>query len=175
MHYLIVGNGVGGMEAALGLRRRDGGARITIVADEHDHFYSRPALMYVFAGQTSLRDTEPYDRALYERLRFERVRGRVAALDAAGKSVRMDEGRTIGYDRLLLAVGSTGRPAPWPGAAGPGLHYFVTLRDLEGLDRDARPGRHAVVVGGGLIGVEVAEILRHRGLKVTFVIRENWY
>ncbi|PYQ15443.1 MAG: hypothetical protein DMF80_09060 [Acidobacteria bacterium] len=175
MHYLIVGNGVGGMEAALGLRRRDGGARITIVADEHDHFYSRPALMYVFAGQTSLRDTEPYDRALYERLRFERVRGRVAALDAAGKSVRLDEGRTIGYDRLLLAVGSTGRPAPWPGAAGPGLHYFVTLRDLEGLDRDARPGRHAVVVGGGLIGVEVAEILRHRGLKVTFVIRENWY
>src|SRR6185295_11527552 len=60
-------------------------------------------------------------------------------------------------------------------AAGPGLHYFVTLRDLEGLDREARPGLRAVVVGGGLIGVEVAEILLARGLKVTFVVRENWY
>ena len=71
MHYVIVGNGVCGIEAALVLRARDAKARITLVSDEHDHFFSRPALMYVFAGQTSLRDTEPYDRGLYERLRFE--------------------------------------------------------------------------------------------------------
>jgi NADPH-dependent 2,4-dienoyl-CoA reductase/sulfur reductase-like enzyme len=175
LHYVIVGNGVCGIEAALAVRRRDAEARISVVSDEHDHFYSRPALMYVFAGQTSLRDTEPYDRGLYERLRFERVRGRVAALDTAGKSLRFEDGRPLGYDRLLLAVGSRARPAPWPGAAGRGLHYFVTLQDLEGLDREARPGMRAVVVGGGLIGVEVAEILLARGLAVTFVIRENWY
>jgi NADPH-dependent 2,4-dienoyl-CoA reductase/sulfur reductase-like enzyme len=175
MRYVIVGNGVCGIEAALAIRRRDGEASVTLVSDEHDHFYSRPALMYVFAGQTSLRDTEPYDRGLYERLRFERVRGRVAALEADGKALRMDDGRAVGYDRLLLAVGSKARPAPWPGAEGPGLHYFVTLRDLEGLDRGTRPGQRALVVGGGLIGVEVAEILLHRGLEVTFAVRENWY
>ena len=128
MHYVIVGNGVCGIEAALALRRRDSESRITLVSDEHDHFYSRPALMYVFAGQTSLRDTEPYDRGLYERMRFERARGRVAALDPAGRSLRFEDGRVLGYDRLLLAVGSKGRPAPWPGAAGPGVHYFVTDR-----------------------------------------------
>jgi NADPH-dependent 2,4-dienoyl-CoA reductase/sulfur reductase-like enzyme len=55
------------------------------------------------------------------------------------------------------------------------VHAFVTLRDLERLDAEARPGLRAVVVGGGLIGVEVAEILAHRGLQVTFVIRETWY
>ena len=175
MHYVIVGNGVGGMEAALALRRQDGEARITLVSDEHDHFYSRTALMYVFAGQMRVRDTEPYDRGLYERLRFERVRERMAGLDTQGKSLRSDGAGTLGYDRLLLAVGSRARPAPWPGAAGSGLHYFVTLRDLEGLDREARPGLRAAVVGGGLIGVEVAEILLARGLKVTFVVRENWY
>jgi NADPH-dependent 2,4-dienoyl-CoA reductase/sulfur reductase-like enzyme len=175
MHYVIVGNGVCGMEAALALRRKDGEARITLVSDEHDHFYSRTALMYVFAGQMRLRDTEPYDRGLYERLRFERVRERVAELDAQGKSLRFEGGSALGYDRLLLAVGSRARPAPWAGAAGPGLHYFVTLRDLEGLDHEAKPGRRAVVVGGGLIGVEVAEILLARGLQVTFVVRENWY
>jgi NADPH-dependent 2,4-dienoyl-CoA reductase/sulfur reductase-like enzyme len=175
MHYVIVGNGVCGMEAALALRRREAEARISIVSDEHDHFYSRPALMYVFAGQMRLRDTEPYDRGLYERLRFERVSKRVHRLDPQAKSLRFEDGGTLGYDRLLLAVGSRGRPAPWPGASGPGLHYFVTLGDLEGLDREARPGRRAVVVGGGLIGVEVAEILLARGLNVTFVVRENWY
>jgi NADPH-dependent 2,4-dienoyl-CoA reductase/sulfur reductase-like enzyme len=175
MHYVIVGNGVCGIEAALALRRRDAEARITLVSDEHDHFYSRTALMYVFAGQMTLRDTEPYDRGLYERLRFERARRRVSGLDSRARALRFEDGGTLGYERLLLAVGSRGRPAPWPGAPGPGLHYFVTLRDLEGLDRDARPGRRAVVVGGGLIGVEVAEILLARGLEVTFVIRENWY
>jgi NADPH-dependent 2,4-dienoyl-CoA reductase/sulfur reductase-like enzyme len=175
MHYVIVGNGVAGMEAALALRAREAQARITIVSDEHDHFFSRPALMYVFAGQTTLRDTEPYDRGLYERLGFARVRAHVASVDVGGHALVFGDASRLAYDRLLLAAGSRARPAPWPGAAGPGLHYFVTLRDLEGLDRDARRGMRVVVIGGGLIGVEVAEILHDRGLAVTFVIRESWY
>jgi NADPH-dependent 2,4-dienoyl-CoA reductase/sulfur reductase-like enzyme len=175
MRYVIVGNGVCGMEAALALRARDPQARISLVSDEHDHFFSRPALMYIFAGQTSLRDTEPYDRALYERMGFQRVRGHVRHLDAAAKALDLEGGTRLEFDKLLLAVGSVGRKAPWPGSEGPGLHYFVTLRDLEGLDRAARKGGRAVVIGGGLIGVETAEILHDRGLHVTFVIREDWY
>ena len=175
MHFVILGNGVAGIEAALALRAREADARISIVSAEHDHLFSRPALMYVFAGQTSLRDTEPYDRGLYGRMRFERRSGRVASVDAAGHALLFEDGARLGYDRLLLAVGSQGRRAPWPEAQGPGLHYFVTLGDLEALDRDARPGMRAAVVGGGLIGVEAAEILHDRGLHVTFVIREGWY
>ena len=175
MHYVILGNGVCGMEAALALRRREAEARITIVSEEHDHFFSRPALMYVFCGQLDLGATEPYDRGLYERMGFERVRKRVASLDAAARSLAFEDGGRLGYDKLLLAVGSRGRPAPWPGSEGPGLHTFVTLRDLEGLDREARPGMRAVVIGGGLIGVEVAEVLRQRGLSVVFAVRESWY
>ena len=175
VHYAILGNGVAGMEAALALRARDDDAQITLVSAEHDHFFSRPALMYVFAGQTSLRDTEPHDRGLYERMRFERRSGRVAAVDAPGHALVFEDGARLPYDRLLLAAGSKGRPAPWPGAEGPGLHYFVTLRDLEALDREARRGMRAAVLGGGLIGVEVAEVLHDRGLHVTFVVREGWY
>jgi NADPH-dependent 2,4-dienoyl-CoA reductase/sulfur reductase-like enzyme len=173
--YVILGNGVAGMEAALALRARDEDARITIVSDEHEHFFSRPALMYVFAGQMTVRDTEPYDRGLYERLRFERVVGRVASLDVSGRGLALADGTRLGYDRLLLATGSSGRRAPWPGAEGAGIHYFVTLRDLEALDREARRGMRAAVVGGGLIGVEVAEVLHDRGLHVSFVVREEWY
>jgi NADPH-dependent 2,4-dienoyl-CoA reductase/sulfur reductase-like enzyme len=172
---VIVGNGVCGIEAALALRRREASAPIAIVSDEHDHFFSRPALMYVFAGQMTLRGTEPYDRELYPRMQLDRVRGRVRAVDTEARSLRMEDGATIAYDRLLLAAGSRARPAPWPGSEGPGVHAFVTLRDLERLDAGAAPGQRAVVIGGGLIGVEVAEVLAARGLRVTFVIREAWY
>lgn len=172
---VIVGSGVCGIEAALALRRREPQTPIALISDEHDHFFSRPALMYVFAGQMTVRDTEPYDRELFGRMGFERIRGRVTALDPAARRLALDSGATVGYDRLLLAAGSKARPAPWPGADGPGVHAFVTLRDLERLDAEARPGGRAVVLGGGLIGVEVAEILAHRGLHVTFVIRETWY
>src|SRR5206468_5995944 len=108
MHYAILGNGICGMEAVLLLREREADARITLVSDEHDHFFSRPALMYVFAGQTSLRDTEPYDRGLYERMRFERVRMRVASVDTAGHALVFQGAARVGYDKLLLAVGSRG-------------------------------------------------------------------
>ena len=174
-HYVILGNGVCGMEAALALRRREAGSRITLVSEEHDHFFSRPALMYVLCGQLDLRATEPYDRGLYDRMGFERVGQRVLGLDAAERWLRLADGQRLRYDKLLLAVGSRARPAPWPGADGPGVHAFVTLADLRGLDREAKPGMRAVVIGGGLIGVEVAEVLLARGLQVVFAIRENWY
>lgn len=175
MRYVILGNGICGTEAALALRGRDPEARIALVSAEHDHLFSRPALMYLFARQLSLRDSEPYDRGLYERMRFDRVRGRVTSLDATARALRFEDGRVLNYDRLLLAVGSEARPAPWPGSEGPGLHAFVTLQDMNALDGAAKPGMRAVVIGGGLIGVEAAEILRQRGLDVGFLIRESWY
>ena len=175
MHYAIVGNGVAGMEAALALRGRDPEARITVISDEHDHFFSRPALMYVFAGQTTLKDTEPYDRGLYERMGFDRVRQRVASVAPGSKELVFENGSRLAYDKLLLTLGSKGRAAPWAGSEGPGVHSFVTLRDLEALDGHAKRGGRATVIGGGLIGVEAAEILHNRGLNVTFVIRDNWY
>ena len=155
------------MEAALALRGRDADARITLVSEEHDHFFSRPALMYVFAGQLRLQDTEPYDRGLYERMGFERVR---APRDGPGRG------------RPGAGAGGRAPPGLRPAAAGGGL--AGAARALAGRDGPRppllrhparprgprrsrrRPGQRAVVVGGGLIGVEVAEVLRHRGLDV---------
>ncbi len=175
LHFTVLGNGVAGMEAALTLRGRDADRRIALISEEHDHFFARPALIYVSSGQLGLPDIEPYDRQLYERMGFERLRKRVVALDAASRVLVFQDGERLEFDRLLLAVGSRARPAPWPGSAGPGLHTFVTPRDLGRLDRASRRGMRAVVIGGGLIGAEVAEILLHRGLHVTFVVRESWY
>ncbi len=131
--------------------------------------------MYVFAGQLRIEDTEPHDRGFYARMRFERVRASAIGVDPGARRLNFSDGGGLSYDRLLLAAGSKARPAPWPGAVGEGVHSYVTLGDHERLDREAHSGQRAVVIGGGLIGVEVAEILHHRGLHVTFVIREDWY
>ncbi|MDP2311985.1 MAG: NAD(P)/FAD-dependent oxidoreductase [Pseudomonadota bacterium] len=176
MHHVIVGNSIAGIEAAIAIRNRDDTARITLISAEHDHFFSRTALMYVFCGQLSVRDTEPYDRELYERMRFTRIRDRVTRVRPADHALDLAGGATVPYDRLLLAVGSYARRLSWPNAyEGPGVHHFVTLQDLAGLDAAAKPGMHAAVIGGGLIGVETAEILHLRGLKVHFLVREPWY
>lgn len=175
MHHVIVGNSVAGIEAAIALRNRDADARITVVSAEHPHFFARTALMYVFCGQLSLRDTEPHDRGLYERMRFSRVHDRVVRLRPEARALDLASGGTLAYDTLLLAVGSVARPLPWAPDQGPGVHHFVTLADLEKLDAAAKPGQVAAVVGGGLIGVEVAEVLHQRGLRVHFLVREPWY
>ena len=176
MHYVIVGNGVCGIEAALGLRQRDAKARISIVSDEHDHFFSRPALMYVFAGQTRLQDTEPFDRQLYERMGFERVSGRVARRST--RAAARSSSRTAAASATTSSCSrSAPRRVPLPGR-GPRARASTTSSPSaisKASTATRRKGGRAVVIGGGLIGVEVAEILHDRGLHVTFLIRENWY
>ncbi|MFZ5476499.1 MAG: NAD(P)/FAD-dependent oxidoreductase [Myxococcota bacterium] len=176
MHYVVVGNSIAGIEAAIALRNRDAKARITVISGEHDHPFARVSLMYIFCGQLSLKDTEFYDRGLYDRMRFERVKDWVTGVRAAEHRVELASGRSVPYDRLLLAVGSKARRMPWPNAyEGPGVHHFVTLQDHEKLDAAAKKGMRAAVIGGGLIGVESAEVLHLRGLKTHFLIREPWY
>lgn len=176
MHYVVVGNSVAGIEAAIALRNRDERAKISVVSYEHDHPFARVSLMYLFCGQLSLQDTEFYDRALYERMRFARVRDLVIGVDAAARTLALRSGATLSYDKLLLAVGSKARRMPWAGAYdGPGVHHFVTLEDFRALDAAAKPGMRVAVVGGGLIGVESAEVLHLRGLRTHFLIREPWY
>src|SRR2546425_10867491 len=107
-------------------------------------------------------------------MRCERVRLRVASVDAPGHALLFEGAARLGYDKLLLAVGSCGRPAPWPGSPGPGVHYFVTLGDLEGLDREALKGQRAVVIGGGGVGGGGGGSPANRGPPVALGVRPNW-
>jgi NAD(P)H-nitrite reductase large subunit len=175
MHFVVIGNGVAGINAAITIRERDSDSSITVISNESDHFFSRTALMYAFCGQLSRRDLEPFERNFYEKMRFTRVRDEAVQIEKNSKSITLKSGMHLSYDKLLIASGSKGMRFPWPGLDLEGVSTFVTLQDLDRLERLAKGAKKAVVVGGGLIGVEVAEILNHAGINTTFLIREKWY
>lgn len=137
MHAVIVGNGAAGMEAARLLRERAPGWEITVVSEESDHHFSRPALMWVGSGQLRHVDTEPLERDAYARLRLHRVRARAIGIDPLARRVRMaGDVPDLGYDRLLLACGSRPRPGPWPGAELRGVGALVTHQDLAWYEEE---------------------------------------
>lgn len=140
MHIVIIGNGVAGIEAALTVRNREPGWDITIVSEESDHFFSRTALMWVVSGQLSHRCIEPYERDLYARMEFRRVRARATRVDPEKKTVELATGDSLTYDRLLIAAGSRPRPGPWPGSDLDGVGHFVTHQDLAWLEEELHGG-----------------------------------
>jgi NADPH-dependent 2,4-dienoyl-CoA reductase/sulfur reductase-like enzyme len=177
VHFVIVGNGIAGTSAAFAIRRREPKARITLIGGESDYFFSRTALMYAFMDRMNLRDLEPYERKVYDAQKIERVRGWVTDLDDGARRLRLYNGTEIAYDRLLLATGSVPASAPWPGLdrCVDGVVNFVSLQDLERCERLTPTTKQAVVVGGGLIGVELVECLSFHNLQVTFLAKDKWY
>ncbi len=174
---LIVGNGVAGTRCALTLRERDEDVKIQLLSDESDYFFSRTALMYAFMDRLARKDMEPYERKVYDKQRIERVRGRVTDIDATAKTVKINGEKSLSFDELVLATGSVARGLTVPNQAAikSGLLHFVTLQHLDACEALTPSTREAVVVGGGLIGIELVECLLHHKIKTTFVVREGWY
>ncbi|KAA3634783.1 MAG: NAD(P)/FAD-dependent oxidoreductase [Calditrichaeota bacterium] len=175
MHYVIIGNGVAGINAANRLRNLDDEAEITIISYESKHHFSRTALMYVFCGQLSEQCVEPFERDHYEKMGFKRIHNKVVSLDVLNKKLQLKNGQSLTYDKLLIASGSVPVMFDWKGADLEGVGNFVLWSDLEWLLEKAKTAKKAVVVGGGLIGIETAEILQLAGIQTTFLIRESHY
>jgi NAD(P)H-nitrite reductase large subunit len=131
--------------------------------------------MYVASGQLSEHCIEPYERDHYTRMKFDRVRDRVTHLDSANKRLTLESGGHLFYDRLLIASGSVPIMIPWPGIDLEGVGNFVSRQDLEWFRKQMKTTKRAVVIGGGLIGIESVEVLLQSGIKTTFLIREDYY
>lgn len=175
MHVVILGNGIAGITTARELRKRRSDVRITVVSGESDHHFSRPALMYVFMGHMTYAHTKPYEDRFWAKNRIDLVRAWVKRVDVAKKRLELDRGAPIEWDKLVVATGSKHNLFGWKGQELAGVQGLVTLQDLELLEANARGVRRAVIVGGGLIGVELAEMLHSRGIAVTFLVREKAY
>jgi NAD(P)H-nitrite reductase large subunit len=173
-HTVIIGNGVAGITAARHLRKRCND-RITVVSAEAPFFFSRPALMYAFMGHMERRQLEPYERWFWTKNRIELRQAFVECIDTTNRHCLLDSGDVLTYDTAIIATGSVANRFGWPGQDLSGVQSFTTMQDLDLLEQNARGVQSAVIVGGGLIGVEVAEMLASRGIAVTMLVREASY
>jgi nitrite reductase (NADH) large subunit len=168
-HLVVVGNGMAGIRAVEEvLRRAPGRFRVTLIGAEPHTAYNRIMLSPVLAGEKRFEDIITHDREWYAANRITLRSGvRVSGLDRAAKTLSLGAGETLGYDRLVLATGSNPVVLSVPGHDLPGVVAFRDAADVEAMLVAARPGARAVVIGGGLLGLEAANGLRQRGMEVT--------
>lgn len=171
MKHLILGAGPAGVIAAETIRKHaPADDEIVIVGDEPEAPYSRMAIPYLLMGNieepgTHLRHAGDH----YARLRIGLRRGRAVGLDTAARKVQLDDGQWLGFDRLLVATGSTPATPPIPGIAGPGVHSCWTLADARAIAALAKPGAKVLQMGAGFIGCIIMEALAARGVDLSVV------
>ncbi len=170
---VIIGNGVTGATAARHIRKRSAADRIAIISGETDHHFSRTALMYIYMGDLTYADTKPYSDDFWAKNRIELKRGWVEKIDTDRQAVVFNDGYRNHYDELILATGARSNKFGWPGQDLDAVQGLYSYQDLESMEKYSQTTKRAVIIGGGLIGVEVAEMLLSRGIKVTFLVREN--
>lgn len=174
-HIVIIGNGISGVTAARHIRKNSD-KKITIVSTETDYFFSRTALMYVYMGHMKFEHTQPYENWFWEKNRIHLIKGYVENVVHADKNLILKNGEIIAYDKLIIATGSKPNKFGWPGQDLKGVQGLYSKQDLDALEVSA-PNKEickrAVIVGGGLIGIELAEMLRSRDIPVTFLVRET--
>ncbi|MGM0701319.1 MAG: NAD(P)/FAD-dependent oxidoreductase [Pseudomonadota bacterium] len=167
---VIVGNGMAGhrlVETLLAHPERP--AHITVIGAEAAPAYNRILLSPLLAGEMERDALTLHNAEWYAEQGIELVLGeRVETIDRAARQLTTDAGRRLGYDRLVLATGSNPARPPVPGLELPGVHVFRDLNDADALvhftqAQATERGGNAVVIGGGLLGLEAAEGLRKRG------------
>ena len=170
-HLVVVGNGMAGCRAVEELLARDAGRyRITIFGAEPHVNYNRIMLSPVLAGEKTFDQIVINDSAWYAGNGIDLiVADPVTAIDREAKRVTAQSGRSVAYDKLVIATGSDPFIIPVPGKDLPGVISFRDMKDVDTMLDAAGKGGDAVVIGGGLLGLEAAHGLTLRGMKVTIV------
>lgn len=168
---VIIGNGIAGVTAARHIRKLSEN-EITIISSETEHFFSRTALMYIFMGHMKYEHTKPYEDWFWEKNRINLKKAHVRKVDPTKKLLELDSGENILFDSLIIATGSKPNKFGWPGQDLEGVQGLYSKQDLDLLEKNSATSKSAVIVGGGLIGIELAEMLLTRDIKVTFLVRE---
>lgn len=166
---VIIGAALAGATAAVTLRDEGFDGEIQLIGAERQLPYNRPPLSKGYLrGEERLEDQLVNPAGVYAEKRIElRLGTRATAIDATKKHVEVEDGERIAYDRLLVATGGRNRPISIPGAELNGVLQLRTVEESDRIRAAAQRGRHAVVVGLGFIGSEVAASLRQLGAEVT--------
>jgi nitrite reductase (NADH) large subunit len=171
--YLILGNGAAGATAAEEIRARDPKGSITMVSPEPYPMYSRPGLAYVLLNDVPEQQIIARQPEWYAAQRINVVYTGATRLEPAAAQVLLANGQRLSYDKLLIATGARAVPLPYPGSDLDGVVYLDTLDDTKKLMARMKNGRRAVVIGGGITALELADGLAHHRLETNYLVRKQ--
>ena len=172
MHIAIIGNGISGITAARYIRKLSD-HKITVISAETDHFFSRTALMYIYMGHMRFKDTKPYEDWFWKKNKIDLLNAYVEKIDTKTKTLLFKDKGDLSYDKLIIACGSKSNKFGWPGQDLNGVQGLYSFQDLESMNASSKDLKRAVIVGGGLIGIEMAEMFHSRHIPVTMLVREK--
>jgi 3-phenylpropionate/trans-cinnamate dioxygenase ferredoxin reductase subunit len=166
---VIVGASHAAAQLAPILRQEGWEGRIVVIGDEPYIPYHRPPLSKTFlSGEKTLDDIYIRPQMVYDKAGIEfLLNTRVEAIDRENRILSLNNGETLTYDKLALTVGSRVRKVDLPGIELEGIYYLRDANDVEQIKSKVKEGKHAVIVGGGYIGLETAAALRKQGMEVT--------
>lgn len=171
--FIIIGNGIAGITCARHIRKNDSAAIIKVISGESEHFFSRTALMYIYMGHMKYEHTKPYEDWFWDKNRIELIHDWVESIDFEKKMLRLQNVPPVDYDVLVIATGSRPNKFGWPGQDLEGVQGLYALQDLHLMEKNTKNIKRGVIVGGGLIGIEMAEMLKSRKIEVSFLVREK--
>lgn len=175
--YLIIGGGVAGTTAAQTLRDLDSQASITILTDEDYHLYSR-ILLSNYISKTVKREQVFLKKPdWYKDKKIELVKGvRAQRLEASGKRIILTNNEEYGYGKLLISIGGKVIKLKAGGADAGNIFYFYTLDDADKIAKVAQTAKKAVIIGGGLIGLDFAVVFKANNINdITFLVLEDYF
>lgn len=171
MKYVIIGNGVAGTTAAEKIRELDADGQITIISDEEMPFYSRIRMIEYIAGTLDAEKLVLKKEEWYKKNKIELILGdAVVSVNPEKKSVTTRSGKIISYDKLLLATGANSFKPPIPGADKIGVFTLRRFSDAKAIrDYSKTGGKQIVLIGGGVLGLEVANALSSVSNNITII------
>jgi NADPH-dependent 2,4-dienoyl-CoA reductase/sulfur reductase-like enzyme len=173
--YLIIGTGAAGVSAAEAIRCQDPRAKILLVGEEPQGYYSRPGLAFYLTGELDERQLHPFTEQDFRRLDVRILQARATRIHPHSHSVEMHNGSTLSYDQLLIATGAEAARMQVTGGGVQGVVKLDNLEDAQHLIKLMRKARSAVVVGGGITALEIVEGLVAKGVKTHFFLRGDRY
>lgn len=168
----IIGNGIAGITAARHIRK-ESNVPIAVISSESKYFFSRTALMYVYMGHMRFEHMEPYEPDFWIKNNIELIYDHVDKIKTETKTLSLRSGKELTFDSLIIASGSCPSLHNWKGQDAKGVITLYSKQDLEKMELASGNVKRACVIGGGLIGIEMAEMLLSRKIEVDFIIREK--
>lgn len=170
LNAVVVGNGVAGVTAARLIKTRNPETRVSIYTDEVHHYYPRPRLYEVLSGTAKPQDVYLFSEEWYKNKGITvHLNQNASSIDVDHRELELENGSRVAYDKLLLATGGHSSIPPITGTEKTGVFTLRTINDALDIKQFTEKTRKAIIIGGGLLGLEFASSLQKLGHHVTVV------